>query len=164
MYRSFLTRGVIAVTLSALPALALAEIIITDPYARASRPGAPTGAAFMEIVNSSDTADRLIAATSDVAKKVELHTHIENDEGVMKMVEIEGGIEIPAGGTHTMRRGGDHVMFMGLNETLEQDGEVIVTLTFEQAGDVTISIPVDNERQPKHGAMKHANTDHSVSN
>jgi hypothetical protein len=41
-----------------------------------------------------------------------------------------------------------HVMFLGLNRPLTQGDEVEVTLTFEQAGEVTVTIPVDNERMP----------------
>jgi len=94
---------------------------------------------------------------------VELHTHIEKSDGVLQMVEIEGGIPLPAGGEHAMVRGGDHVMFMGLTETLEQGEELKVTLVFEQAGDVVVTIPVDNERMDKHGGHGHSHShgDHS---
>jgi copper(I)-binding protein len=132
-----------------------ADIVVSDAYARTSRPGAPTGAAFMLITNMADTDDRLVAASSEIAKRVELHTHIDQGDGVMKMTEIEGGIPIAAGATHAMERGGDHVMFMGLTDTLDQGAEIAVTLTFENAGDVVITVPVDNERQPLHGGMKH---------
>ncbi len=155
MFRSFLARGTFAATLIFSPVAGLAEIVITDPYARVSRPNAPTGAAFMIIENTGDSADRLVAARSDVAKRVELHTHIDQGDGVMKMTEIEGGIDIAAGGSHAMQRGGDHVMFMGLNEALEQGGSVTVTLVFQKAGEVTVTIPVDNDRKAKHGHMNH---------
>lgn len=164
MFLSTLSRGVLAAVLAAVPALSLAEIVITDPYARVSRPGAPTGAAFMIIENTSDKPDRLVSASSDVAKRVELHTHIDQGDGVMKMTEIEGGVEIAAGATYVMKRGGDHVMFMGLNQPLEQGGAVEVTLTFEQAGDVTLTIPVDNERKPRHGLMNHGSMKKNVTN
>lgn len=155
---STLSRGACAIAFLTLPAFAFAEIVVTDPYARASRPNAPTGAAFMLIQNTGETADRLVSASSDVAKRVELHTHIDQGDGIMKMVEVEEGFPIAPGETYVMERGGDHVMFMGLNESLEQGGEVMVTLTFEQAGDVVVTIPVDNERQPDHGAMDHSAT------
>jgi copper(I)-binding protein len=106
----------------------------------------------MEINNAGTSADRLLSASSDVAKRVELHTHMDQGDGVMKMVEIEGGIPLPAGASHAMKRGGDHVMFMGLTRPLEQGDEVVVILTFEKAGDVEIVIPVDNERMPEHGS------------
>ncbi len=155
MFLSNFSRGVFAATFLLLPVTGLAEIVISDPYARASRPNAPTGAAFMTIENTGDSADRLLAASSDVAARVELHTHVDQGDGVMKMTEIEDGIPIPAGGSHAMMRGGDHVMFMGLNKALEQGKDITVILSFEQAGEITVSIPVDNDRKPDHGHKKH---------
>lgn len=140
----------------AMPAFAESEISIQDPYARAAGANAMAGAAFFGIMNAGDEDDRLIGAASNIAKRVELHTHIEGDNGVMQMVHVEEGFVVPAGAMHTLKRGGDHVMFMGLNDTMEQGDMVTVTLTFEKAGDVTVEIPVDLERMPEmgHGAMK----------
>lgn len=152
-YRS-LFAAACAATLLAVPAWA-DGIKIMDPYARASGPTAKAGAAFMMIMNESGQDDRLIAARSDAAKRVELHTHVEVSDGVMQMTEIEGGIALPAGGKHHMMRGGDHVMLMGLTGPLEQGAQVEVTLVFEQAGEMVVQIPVDNERKPEAGAHSH---------
>ncbi len=130
-------------------------IMIKDAYARSSTPTSKSGAAFMTLMNHTDSDDRLIGASSDVADRVELHTHIEDANGVMQMTEIEGGIPIAAGEMHEMKRGGDHVMFMGLTGPLEQGSEVAVTLTFEKAGDMQVQIPVDHDRKPAHGTMNH---------
>jgi copper(I)-binding protein len=43
-------------------------------------------------------------------------------------------------------------MFMGLSKPLSQGDLIDVTLTFEKAGEVTLQIPVDNDRAPAHGA------------
>lgn len=160
----FLRRSAALAVALTLPGAALADIIISDPYARVSRPGAPSGAAFMVIENTGEAADRLVSAASNIAQRVELHTHIDQGDGVMKMVEVEEGFEIPAGASYALERGGAHVMFMGLTETLEQGGEVTVTLVFEQAGDITVTIPVDNERKAKHGHADHDHSGHDHSN
>lgn len=123
---------------------------VTDSYARSASPAAKTGAAFISLMNMSGTDDRLIGASSPAAKRVELHTHVEND-GIMKMVHVEEGFPVEAGGMIMMQRGGQHVMMMGLNGSLEQDAMVPVTLTFEKAGQVEIMVPVDLERKPEHG-------------
>jgi copper(I)-binding protein len=130
-----------------LPSLAIAEMMVTDPYARAAGAMAQSGAAFMEIMNMGETDDRLIAAASDAANRVELHTHVV-DGDVMRMVHVEEGFAIPAGEAILLERGGMHVMFMGLTRALEQGDEIEVTLTFEEAGEMTVMIPVDNERSP----------------
>lgn len=134
-----------ALVLLAPSALFAGDITIEDAYARAASKAAKAGAAFMVITNSGETDDRLVSVSADVAKKIELHTHIMQD-GAMLMREVEGGFVIPAGGSHELKRGGDHVMFMGLNAPF-LDGDVLsVTLTFEKAGEMVVEIPVDLKR------------------
>ncbi|MBK0326515.1 copper chaperone PCu(A)C [Rhodobacteraceae bacterium F11138] len=138
-------------------AASAADIMVMDPYARSATATSVTGAAFMTLMNHGDQDDTLIAAQSDVAERVELHTHIENEQGVMQMREIEGGIPVQAGGEHALKRGGDHVMFMGLKAPLK-DGDIIpLVLTFEKAGDIEVDVPVDLSRKADHGGM----SDHS---
>lgn len=141
-----------ALVAASLPALA-GDISIEEPYARAATSMAKSGAAFMTIVNAGASDDRLVAADSDVAAKVELHTHEADANGVMRMVEVEEGFVVPAGGTRALQRGGDHVMFLGLTRPLEQGDTVTVTLSFEKAGDVVVEMPVDLTRGPGGGSM-----------
>ena len=133
-----------AAVLFALQALAEnSSITIEDAYARS---GPRSGAAFFIVKNQGEEDDRLIAVHSDAASRAELHTHLEDENGVVKMRPVEDGFAVPAGGTHRLDRGGDHVMFMGLDAPFEQGGTVTLTLTFEKAGDVVVEIPVDNDR------------------
>ena len=146
-FKSTFITGFAATLLMATSAFA-EGLMVKDPYARAARPNAPTGAAFMTLMNHSDQDITLMGVSSDVAKRVELHAHIDNGEGVMQMSEIEGGITIPAGEMHMMNRGGDHVMMMGLTQSLV-DGETFsVTFEFENGAEMVVEIPVDNARKP----------------
>ncbi len=160
-FTSKLAAGLLAVALST-PALAGEAIEIHDPYARSSNPKA--GAAFMMIHNHGETDDRLMSVRSDVARLVQLHTHVETDAGVMKMMHIEEGFDLPAGGMVHLERGGHHIMFMGLAEPFEQGATVPVTLIFEEAGEVEIMIEVDQDRKAMHGdAEGHEHShDHSA--
>ena len=140
-------RALAALLLSLLPLTSLAaDIMVSDPYVRVSRPNAPTGAAFMAITNTGVKTDRLLSASSDAAKRVELHRHVDNGDGVMRMTQIEEGIELAPGQLHVLARGGDHVMLMGLVSPLAQGGRITIMLEFEKAGQVIVSVPVDNER------------------
>jgi copper(I)-binding protein len=150
--KSTVLAGLLAAA-TALPALA-ADIMVMDAYARSASPTAMTGAAFMMIHNEGQTDDRLIGVASPAAKRVELHTHMEDANGIMKMVHVEEGFALPAGGAIMMERGGNHVMFMGLNDPFEQGEMIPLTLIFETAGEMEIEVPVDLERQPGHG-MSH---------
>lgn len=130
------------------------DILIHDAYARSAGQMAKAGAAFFVVMNKTDQDDRLIGAKSTAAKKVELHTHIDQGDGVMKMVHVEEGFVIPAGGQHMLKRGGDHVMFMGLTAPWQNGDLLPLTLVFENAGDITLEVPVDLDRQDK---MDHSN-------
>ena len=127
------------------------EILIHDPYARVSSKSAKSGTAFMTIHNHSSESDVLISVESTVAQKVELHTHKEV-EGVMRMIKLDEGIIIPGMGHKALKRAGDHVMFMGLTQSLQHGDEIAVTLIFERSGSVKLTIPVDLERT---GKVKH---------
>ncbi|WP_343079854.1 copper chaperone PCu(A)C [Ostreiculturibacter nitratireducens] len=141
--KTLLTAAAVAV---AMPAFAEGTITVTEAYARAGSPMSKAGAAFMVISNSGAEDDRLIDASSEIAVKTELHTHIAGADGVMQMVHVPEGFVIPANGSHELARGGDHVMFMGLKQPMQQDDVVTVTLVFEKAGEMVIEVPVDLTR------------------
>ncbi|MGV6810626.1 MAG: copper chaperone PCu(A)C [Brevirhabdus sp.] len=145
--------------LIAVPGFA-GEIMIRDAYARTATKMSKSGAAFMVIMNNTDEDDRVIEARSDVAKRVELHTHIDAGNGVMQMREVEGGFPVEAGSMRHLQRGGDHVMLMGLTRPLEQGDVISVTLVFEKAGEVVVDVPVDLER--KGGMMNHGTMNHGT--
>lgn len=123
-----------------------AAFAVEEPYLRSSLPTSTSGAAFLALRNMTGQDDRLIGARSDLSGRVELHTHSEDANGVMRMGEIEDGVPLADGETHVFARGGDHLMFMGLDAPLEQGQLVPVTLIFETAGEVEIIIPVDLDR------------------
>ncbi|MCE7979559.1 MAG: copper chaperone PCu(A)C [Caldilinea sp. CFX5] len=102
--------------------------------------GGAMGAMYMTIRNTTGTPDRLIKAQSDVAKVVELH-NVAMKDGVMSMYPVET-IEIPANGEAVLKPGSFHVMLIGLNRDLVVGESMTVTLTFEQAGDVTLQAPI----------------------
>ncbi|MGV8951314.1 MAG: copper chaperone PCu(A)C [Cypionkella sp.] len=149
-----------AATLLAMPALAHDGVHVTDPYARVNGGIGATGAIFLQIENHADVDDRLLDVKSDVAEKVELHTHIATADGVMQMRHVPEGFPITALQGLSLERGGAHIMLMGLKSALK-DGDVIpVTLIFEHAGEVQVEVPVDNARKP--GAMGAMKMDHSA--
>lgn len=144
--KTLLSAAALGLAFLTAPALADGGMTISDPYARAMGAMAKSGAVFFVIENHTDTDDRLTGATSDASEKAELHTHKMDANGMMQMLEIEGGIEIPAGGSHALARGGDHVMLMGLTRVLDKGDSVTLTLTFEHAGEVVVVAPLDNDR------------------
>lgn len=103
-----------------------------------------TGAAFMTITNAGSEPDHLIAGKTDVAGTVEIHEMFEKGD-VMVMQPVDGGLEVPAGGSVTLEPGGYHVMLIGLTKDLTAGMTFDLTLTFENAGDVVIQVTVQRE-------------------
>jgi len=134
-----------------------ADIQIEHQYARAASPIAKSGAAFMHIMNNGTENDRLVAVRTDVATTPELHTHIMED-GIAKMREVEGGFEVLAGDSTILERGSLHIMLMGLTRPFIHGEAITLTLIFQHAGEITIDIPIDNERQ----GNTEMNLDHST--
>ncbi len=61
---------------------------------------------FLVLTNAGTADDTLIAATRRWPSGPSC-THLQDAEGVMRMVEVEDGFPVPAGGSHPLARGGD---------------------------------------------------------
>ncbi len=110
-------------------------------YVRAMLPGQPVGGGFVVIKNAGSEDDRLVSAASPVAGTVELHEMAMQGE-VMKMRKLNHGISIPAGETVELKSGGLHLMFMQVKTPFKEGETVPVTLTFENAGNIDLTLPV----------------------
>ena len=108
-------------------------------------PGAGNNSAvYLRIHNEGQRPVRLLRAQADVAQAVELHeTRMEGD--VMRMQQVQGGIEIPAGGQAELKPGGLHIMLIGLIQDLKVDDGFPVTLEFDDGTSLTVQAKV---RQP----------------
>ena len=125
------------------PTTALAEITVKDAWARATPPGARTGAIYLTLVNDS-SARRLVGAATDVAERAELHTHV-HENGMMAMRQV-AAIEVPAGGEARLAPHGDHVMLFGLRGSLAVGDTLSLTLAFETGEPLTVEVPVRDGR------------------
>ncbi len=119
----------------------LGAIEIVNPWARATPPTAPSGGGFLVLTNTGKTPDRLVAVKSSTSGKIEIH-EMKMDGNIMRMRELEKGIEIPPGGTVELKPGGFHIMFMGLKAPFEKDTRVPATLVFEKAGSIEVELSV----------------------
>lgn len=148
----------ITLLLSPLSAQENAEgIEVHDPYARVLAGVGASGAVFFTLHNHGDLNVTLTGASSPQAEMAGLHTHVTSADGMMQMIEIEGGVALPDGAHHDFARGGDHVMLMGLTADLKDGDFVTLTLTFDGASPLTFNAVVDNARAPE--AMDHGTHD-----
>lgn len=119
----------------------LGELTIGHPYARATAPGQPAGGAYLSVSNAGKAGDKLVSASADVSKSVELH-EMKMDGDVMRMREVSA-VEVPAGKSVELKPGGLHIMLMGLKAPLKQGDKFPLKLKFEKAGEVTVTVNVE---------------------
>lgn len=145
----------------------VAGLALTGGWTRATPAGAKVAGAYVSVANSGPKADVLLGGKFDVADKVEVHDMTMTD-GVMRMRLLEKGLEVPAGGAVELRPGGLHIMLMGLKQPLKQGEAISGVLTFRDAGDVAVTLPVEAAGSPgpgkapagKAGAGKSGSDDH----
>jgi len=125
------------------------DLTISAGWAKAMLPGQPAGGGYLTIENGGPSADRLVSLSTPAAGKAEVHDmKVENN--VMTMRPVEGGLEIPAGGKVELKPGGLHLMFMQVSQPFAEGGSVPVTLEFEKAGKVELSLPVRKDGGDEH--------------
>lgn len=119
----------------------LGSLEIGHPWARATPPTAPTAGGFLTITNSGTASDRLVSASSPAAASVQIH-EMKMEGNVMRMRELEHGLEIAPGATVTLGPGNLHLMMMGLKAPFKPGEKVPVTLVFEKAGKIDVELSV----------------------
>jgi copper(I)-binding protein len=117
------------------------EVKVTQAWSRATPGGAKIGGGYLTIENKGSTPDRLIGGSGDIAGKIEVH-EMAMKNGVMTMRPLDEGLTIDPGKTVKLAPGGYHLMLFDLKNPLKQGDKVPVTLEFEKAGKVTVSLDV----------------------
>lgn len=130
---------------------------VHEPWVRQPPPSARVAAGYMRIENPGADADRLLAVETGDAARVEVH-EMEEVDGIMRMREIRGGLEIPASGQVELVPGGYHLMLMEPREGLAAGQQLQATLVFERAGEVAV---VFNVRPVDGSAESHDHADHA---
>ncbi len=130
------------------------EIHVDHPYARATMPMQPAAGAYLTLENTGKTADKLLALASPAAKNVELHT-MSMEGNVMKMRAVPE-LELKPADKIVMQPGsGYHIMLQGLVQPLKAGDKFPLTLTFEKAGKVVVSVRVEDSVMKNGAAMQH---------
>ncbi len=116
-------------------------IKIEAPWTRATPTGSKVGGGFMKLQNTGKEPDRLIGGSATVAGTLEVHEMAMIDN-VMRMRELEKGLEIKPGQSVELKPGSYHVMFMNLKQPMKEGDKVKGTLVFEKAGKVEVEYTV----------------------
>lgn len=157
--------ALVTLALVSSPAMAgdvtLGDIVIHQPWSRATPGGAQVGGGYLTIENHGSAADRLTGGSFSASSGFELHS-MTMDGGVMKM-RPAGPLEIPPGKSVTLDPSGLHIMFIGLKRGLNKGETVPGTLTFEYASTAKVDFAVGGiaDKGPG-GAEAPAHAGHSM--
>jgi len=118
-----------------------AGIIVENPWAAATPPGASVGGGYLVVRNTGASPERLIGASSPIAERVEMHVSIT--EGDIVKMRQQQSLTVPANGRLELKPGAGHLMFVGLKKPFKQGDTVPLTLRFERAGKVGTALNVE---------------------
>jgi periplasmic copper chaperone A len=126
------------------------DVQVRHPWSRATPPGAKLAVGYMEIRNRGAKLDRVIGASTPLARKVEMHVTTHED-GVARMREVKA-FEVPAGQRVEMRPGGSHLMLVDIVRPLAKGERIPLVLRFEHAGELAVELDVQElgSRHPRH--------------
>ena len=138
------------------------DLVISQAWSRATPSGAKVAGGYLTIENKGTAPDKLLSVSAEIAGKADLH-EMTTENGVMKMRPLDKGLVIEPGKTVKFAPGGYHLMLQELKAPLKQGDKVPVTLEFEKAGKVALSLDVQGvgaqapgggSEQPGHMMMK----------
>ena len=141
----------LAVSTAALPhSHEKGDLQIRHPWARATPPGAKVAAGYFEIRNNGKQPDRLLSASTPVAKQVEMHV-TEHAGEVAKMRQLRA-FEVPARERLALEPSGAHLMLVDLVQPLKKGERFPMMLRFERAGEIEVQFEVQEmgARHPRH--------------
>ncbi len=152
----------VALAATTLTAFAHGEAVeATNAWARATVKGQMATGAFMTL--TSDHGAQLVGASSSAAGVVQVH-EMKMDAGVMKMAEVKGGLNLPAGKAVELKPGGYHIMLMDLKAPLTAGSKLPLTLVVKDdkgiESKVDVEVPVAT--QAPHGAAHDMPKDHGA--
>ena len=126
-------------------------VTVSDAWARSSPSGVTMGAAYFDITSADDDSLVAVSVSSDVAARAEIHEVVKAmdmgddgmHDGAMSMQEMDA-LELPAGTLVQLVPGGYHIMLIDLAKPLVVGETFDVTLDFDQAPDLTVTVEVSD--------------------
>jgi hypothetical protein len=144
----FSSLGHVAAAATAAPAAAApaplyraGDLVVSSVRSSPTPPIASVGAVYFSITNNGRKADRLMAVSSPIAGKAEIHES-RLVQGTVEMRPV-AWVDCPPGATVKIEPGGLHVMLLGLTHPLAAGMQFPLLLRFRDAGSLTVQAVVD---------------------
>ena len=114
-------------------------VTVRDAWARATPPGMAVAAVYLTLAGGPQ-ADRLVGAATPRAAMTQIHV-VTEAEGMARM-RPTAGVDVPARQSVALAPQGTHIMLMNLPRPLVAGERFPLTLQFEQAGNIEVSVEV----------------------
>ncbi|MGB0937250.1 MAG: copper chaperone PCu(A)C [Colwellia sp.] len=131
----------------------IADVTVTDAYARETIPGTNLSSMYMKIKNNGEKALSLVKVTSDISSKIEIHEHTMNN-GLMRMGKVNN-LKIGSGEEVTLAPYGFHFMIFNLKNPLEANQGAIITLHFDNGSHIQVDVLVKSIKHQQQNQHQH---------
>ena len=135
-----ITAGLLAGPASAANSYVKGFLQVRSAWTRVTPPGTDVSAGYLEIRNTGKLPDRLVAASTPAAERVEMHV-MSHEGGVMKMREVPA-LDVPARKQLELHPGGPHLMLVAPRRNFVKGQRIPLVLRFERGGDVHVELVV----------------------
>ena len=116
------------------------SVTVHDAWVREPMGGRNVTGAFAIVENTGTTPKSIVAASSDISDKVELH-EMKNEGGKMSMSPVKK-MDVPAKGKLELKPGSFHVMLFDVKKKIADGEKISLTFTFDDGSKVTTEAQV----------------------
>lgn len=127
-----LIRHLALVAFLVMPLSSWADITVSEAWVKPTIPGTENGAGYFVIRNEGNAPVILVGVITDVSRAAEVHQHVMNEEGMMRMRRVPE-LTINAGEQVIFQPGSYHVMFFGVKNPFRVGESVAFQLQFTDA-------------------------------
>jgi copper(I)-binding protein len=128
-------------------------LVLENAWVRALPPSQPNTAAYLTLVNRGDTAVGIVSASSEIARKVEMHTTRMID-GYMRMEQLHK-LALAAGERVEFVPGGAHLMLLGLT-FMPEPGDLVQLCVKLLTGEEVCTEAETHKASPDSPAQDHS--------
>ncbi len=138
-----------------IPSMSYADnrLVVDDAWVRMPPPVAETAAVYMTLSNTGDKVIKVDSVKSDAADKVEFHS-MEMHGDMMHMAEMKE-VLIKPNQPLVFDAGGNHIMLIGLKQTLQAGDSVKLQIKTDDGAIYNIEADVRDMRKHNHDHHGH---------
>ena len=123
-------------------------ISVENSYIKETIPGTTISSAYMMLHNNSNNNIRLVAATSSISQRIEIHEHIMQGD-LMKMRQRQY-VEINANDCVEFQPSGYHLMIFDIKKPLKAGETIMITLHFNDQSRIDVNYTVKGLKRKAH--------------